>query len=183
VWKGNISRDGPGVKREARECDGRAAAGRASRWGRGDAAQGWVNKGTTGSSTVGQGALGRSFYCPLKQLKHEKKPRLPTCRLPAADWLLLLAAGTPRLGGGLSKGGPEPSSHRQMRSAGVEGAGGGIAHAMLSATGTQHSTPCNRLRCGCSSCQTVRTHASTAGSHLPATHLPSLAASCIGLTC
>ena len=63
---------------------------------------------------------------PPKQLKQEKKPpgRFSVCLRFAAAMLALLTVGTPRLGGGLSKGGPEPSSHRHIRSArGGEGAG------------------------------------------------------------
>lgn len=56
---------------------------------------------------------------PPKQLKQEKKLRLAPCRRLDAARLALLTVGTPSEGGGLSNGGPEPSSHRHIRSMGA----------------------------------------------------------------
>lgn len=61
---------------------------------------------------------------PPKQLKQEKKLRLAPCRRLDAARLVLLTVGTPSEGGGLSNGGPEPSSHRHIRSAGQAGGAG-----------------------------------------------------------
>lgn len=88
---------------------------------------GWIGLNHTHTHTqfgarrgrAGQRSAGgyRAVPPPPKQLKQEKKPRLVPCRLLAAARLDLLTVGTPSEGGGLSNGGPDPSSHRQMRSA------------------------------------------------------------------
>lgn len=62
---------------------------------------------------------------PKQAPKQEKRPpplpRFSPCRrvAPELAGAPLVAGGTPRLGGGLSNGGPEPSSHRHIRSAQV----------------------------------------------------------------
>jgi hypothetical protein len=92
-----------------------------------------------GAKALGLGWPSRRYWRPPKQLKQEKRPRrVPAGRLLAAAWVPLLTGGTPRLGGGLSNGGPDPSSHRHIRSAAGSTAVGKVRAPLK----TQDTTAC-----------------------------------------
>lgn len=110
-----------------------AAAGGSARHGTMPTAQragrAWLARGQRSSRQGAQGGGGcyRTAVLlppPPKQApKQEKRPpplpRFSPCRRVAPELAAgpFVTGGTPRLGGGLSNGGPEPSSHRHIRSA------------------------------------------------------------------